>query len=204
MRNAKCLWGICICALILCGIGTFLPFHNDLTRGNTYLFDWKAYRFLLLIIAINLFFVYTKRYIKSYCFISIVLIEVFLILHTIYCGQIFPGAMLVEITCYIFILIFAVLLLWPNWNIAFLINIFIIFVYVNSLGLYYYHHFSIAIHQPLLVILFNKRDIFKYRGIGYFICNTGVIIAIISVLISLVFSFFNKGKKQVHCLNKAP
>lgn len=177
-------------ALITCGVGIFLPFHT-----NFHFADWSLYRYLFLIILANLLFVVLKRYSysKAYTITSLVLSALMFFLETrvnyIFSFKVFPF-----VISGIFVTGFIVLfLVRANWNIVFLMNCVLIFIYVNWLGLSYVN--PLSSHIPTLsgMIKHNVNGMFNLRGIGYFISNIGIIIALVTGILSTILVRRNKG-----------
>ena len=178
-------------ALAVCGIGTFLPFHS-----GVHLMDWILYKYLFLIVLVNFLFVFFKRHIKLYKIVSLALsvFMVFLDSRMNYISRI--NVFLLYISG-IFVTIFIVLLLVrANWNTVFLFNCIFIFIFVNWLGLSYINPFSSYLPSLSEMIINNINELFELRGTGYFISNTGVIIAIVFDLLYIILNRPNKRRVE--------
>jgi hypothetical protein len=158
---------------------------------------WSLYRYLLLIIVVNLLFVIIKKYSKAYIITSLVLSALMLFLETrmnyIYSFKVFSF-----VISGIFITGFIVLLLLKaNWSIILLMNCVLIFIYVNWLGLSYVN--PLSSHLPTLseMIVQNINDMFSLRGIGYFISNIGAIIALVAGIILTILIRRNEGEQLI-------
>ena len=173
-------------ALAVCGIGTFLPFHSAV-----HLMDWKLYNYLFLIVLMNFLFIFFKRHIMLYKIVSLGL-SVFMVLLDSRMNYIASVNIFQVFISGIFIIAFIVLLLVrAKWNTVFLVNCVFIFIFVNWLGLSYINPFSSYLPSLSETIIKNINALFKLRGIGYFISNIGVIVAIVFELLHLILNRTN-------------
>lgn len=189
MRDTNKIFSIVyLFALALCGVGTFLPFHNSNLPDFMYVVDdWRFYRLLFFIVIVNMLFVIFKTHIKMYCFFSIVLLEFSMLFFKTCLNSLYHITIISDILVYILILVFVVLILRPNWNAVFLTNCFIIFMYISFFGLYYSNFFSSYRSSALEVVIRNVGN-FKFSDAGYFLSNAGVAIAILSGLFHILLN----------------
>ena len=181
-------------AMAVCGIGTFLPFHNGF-----YFMDRELYNYLFLIVLVNFLFVFFKKHTVLYKVASLCL-SVFMVLLDSRMNYFSRVNIFPLFISGIFAIAFIVLLLVrANWNTVFIVNCIFIFIFLNWLGLSYVNPLSSYLPPLSSTIIKNINGLFKLRGIGYFISNIGVISAIVFELICIILNRTNiKRVEQIN------
>ncbi|MFZ5986762.1 MAG: hypothetical protein ACOYWZ_06525 [Bacillota bacterium] len=177
---------VILIALAICGIGTFLPFHS-----RFHFMDWRVYNYLFLIVLVNFLFVFLKKHTMLYKIISLCL-SVFMVLLDSRMNYISRVNIFPLFISGIFVIAFIILLLVrASWNTVFIVNCVFIFTFLNWLGLVYINPFSSYLPSLSEVIIKNINELFELRGIGYFISNIGIIVAIVFELLRIILNRTN-------------
>ncbi|TYQ12639.1 UNVERIFIED_CONTAM: hypothetical protein Cloal_3667 [Acetivibrio alkalicellulosi] len=157
-------------------------------RLNLGLWEYKVYLLPFLFVCVNLLFVFLSKFIKAYRFISLILVM----------SPMFLLTTIRHTPLIIISLIFAVVFLLfikfkACWETVILLNCLYIFIHINWIGLTHINRSPFSSHAFIIkysnLIRYNIENMFNNRGMGYFISNAGVIVAILSIVLLIIFNY---------------